>query len=235
MACRTKLTGLDMKSYYSEVLAGERLRACYEAAPKRTQQYLEAEIAFVLERCAPDLSLIELGCGYGRALKTFAAKASLAVGIDTSDASIKMAATYLAGSPSTCLAVMNAADMGFRDRTFDLTLCIQNGISAFHVDPVALFREAVRITKPGGRILFSSYASAFWPDRLEWFEAQAALGLIGPIDREATRDGVIVCRDGFRATTADVEEFRRLARAVGQTANIVEVDDSSLFCEILVG
>jgi hypothetical protein len=34
--------------YYSERLAAERLRACYDLAPPRTSAYLEAEIEFVL-------------------------------------------------------------------------------------------------------------------------------------------------------------------------------------------
>jgi len=95
-------------------------------------------------------------------------------------------------------------------------------------------REAVRLTRSGGLVLFSSYSARFWEARLEWFEAQAAHGLIGEIDREATRDGVIVCKDGFRAVTVDGEGFRRLVEPLGLVPCIVEVDGSSLFCEISV-
>lgn len=87
--------------------------------------------------------------------------------------------------------------------------------------------------RPRVRVLFSGYAARFWPDRLEWFEAQAARGLIGPIDYAATGDGVIVCADGFRATTVGPEEFAELAAALGIEPRIVEVDGSSLFCELV--
>jgi 2-polyprenyl-6-hydroxyphenyl methylase/3-demethylubiquinone-9 3-methyltransferase len=38
---------------------------------------------------------------------------------------------------------------------------------------------------------------------LEWFEIQSAHHLIGEIDYQAAGNEMIVCKDGFRATTAD--------------------------------
>jgi hypothetical protein len=83
-------------------------------------------------------------------------------------------------------------------------------------------------------VLFPSYSERFRAERLKWFEVQAEHGLIGEIDYHATGNGVIVCRDGFRATTIDAEGFRSLAAALGLIPNIIEVDGSSLFCEIVV-
>ena len=45
---------------------------------------------------------------------------------------------------------------------------------------------AVDVTRPGGRVLFSSYAEAFWDHRLAWFRLQAREGLLGEIDEAAT-------------------------------------------------
>lgn len=39
--------------------------------------------------------------------------------------------------------------------------------------------------------------------------------LPGEIDYQATGNGVIVCKDGFRATSADATTFERLAAGVG--------------------
>ena len=223
-----------MKSYYSEVLSAKRLRACYEVAPKRTKQYLDAEISHVFEKVSQEMTVLELGCGYGRVLKKLAIKKCSIIGIDTSIASLKLANEYLTNDLTIHLIAMNAVNMGFSTQSFDLTLCIQNGVSAFHVDQSTLFKEAVRVTRKGGLLLFSSYADEFWPHRMEWFEAQAAEGLIGPIDYEATGNGVIVCKDGFQATTMDGDGFKSLAEKVGQKARIFEVDHSSIFCEIIV-
>jgi len=45
---------------------------------------------------------------------------------------------------------------------------------------------------------------------------------------------MIVCKDGFRATTADRSSFEKLAASVDVIPRITEVDGSSLFCEFIV-
>jgi len=113
---------------------------------------------------------------------------------------------------------------------FDIVVCIQNGISAFHADQKTIFMEALRVCRPGGTVLFSTYAEKFWPHRLEWFRLQAEAGLLGEIDEENTAAGIIVCKDGFTAGTVGPEEFRRLAAGLPATVTLTEVDGSSLFC-----
>ncbi len=225
---------MTVQNYYGVRLAAERLQACYDLAPPRVKTYLEAEVDFVLQKTSSSMVVLELGCGYGRVLHRLIPEVRVAVGVDTSLASLRMAADFLGRSGSLHLAQMDAAYLGFRDHTFDLTICIQNGISAFGVDQQQLFAEAVRVTRSGGTVLFSSYSEKFWAHRLKWFEIQAAQGLIGLIDDQATGDGVIVCKDGFRATTVDAARFRSLAGALDLAAKVYEVDGSSLFCEVTV-
>lgn len=179
--------------------------------------------------------VLELGCGYGRVLGALAEKAAGVVGIDSSASSLGLAAETLGGFSDRRVLAMDAVSLGFADASFDMVVCIQNGISAFKVDQRDLIRESVRVAKPGGIVLFSTYSERFWNDRLEWFELQAAHGLIGEIDREQTRDGNIVCRDGFKATTVGPDDFLALCSSLGIVPRIVEVDGSSLFCEIVVG
>ena len=219
-------------SYYSDRLSADRLRQCYDLAPPRVRQYLEAEIQHVLGRIRHIDFVLELGCGYGRVLERLAAEARNVVGVDTSIASLELAREFLRDRLNCRLLPMNAEALGFGDEVFDVTVCIQNGISAFKVDPEQLLAECLRVTRPGGRVLFSSYAAQFWPHRLEWFQLQSAAGLIGEIDTTATRDGVIVCKDGFRATTVSPDEFRAIAAALDVGCRIEEVDESSVFCEI---
>jgi SAM-dependent methyltransferase len=223
-----------MPGYYTERLAGESLRACYDLAPPRIKAYLEAEIEFVLSRTTPSMLALELGCGYGRVLQRLLPRVRRPFGIDTSLSSLRMAMEYLGRKPSVCLASMDSVQMGFPDRLFDLTICVQNGICAFAVDQQQLFREASRVTRSGGLVMFSSYTPQFWEHRLKWFEIQSAHHLIGEIDYQTTGNGMIVCKDGFRATTADRATFEKLAASLGVAPRITEVDGSSLFCEFVV-
>ena len=219
-------------NYYANRLAGERLRAAYEIASPRVRRYLEAEIAFALRLMNTGDKVLELGCGYGRVLARLAEKASIAVGVDTAVESLALGRRLAPPGLACEYVAMNALETGFRSGEFDFVACVQNGICAFGVDPELLAREALRVTRPGGRAVISSYSERFWPERLAWFEAQSRAGLVGPIDYDRTGGGSIVCADGFRAGTMSPEELLALGGGAGGKARIVEVDGSSVFCVI---
>ncbi len=228
-----------MKNYYSRELSAERLKFCYDIAPPRVKQYLEAEIDFILDRVRPDHSVLELGCGYGRVLLKIAQKVKFAAGIDSSRNSLILMKNILSEKDkrkirNCSLYEMNAAGLGFKDRVFNTVLCIQNGISAFNVNRQELMKEAVRVTSLGGLVIFSSYSEKFWEDRLEWFKIQSKYGLIGEIDYNATKNGIIVSKDGFKATTISPLELRSLASKMMCDYKVMEIDDSSIICEMRV-
>ena len=218
--------------YYKDNLSAEKLRRVYKIAQPRVRQYLDAEMDHVVGRVGPGADVLELGCGYGRILPRLAKKAGTVVGVDTSLGNLALGKLELGALPQCHLVCMDAARLAFRDRKFDWVVCIQNGISAFHVSQRDLIEETLRVTKPGGTVLFSTYSERFWEDRLEWFELQAEAGLLGEIDYDKTGNGVIVCKDGFTATTVSPEDFGILTRGLDADVDLVEVDGSSLFCEV---
>ncbi len=224
-----------MCGYYVDKLSGPRLRQCYQIAPPRVQQYLEAEIQFVLEHLEPQDTVLELGCGYGRVAARLTEPARRVVGIDTSTESIALARQLSGANPRCAFLVMDALTLGFDESMFDKVVCVQNGISAFGVDQEALLLEALRVARPGGQVLFSTYSERFWAHRLQWFEAQAAVGLIGAIDYNKTGNGTILCKDGFRAGIMSPEAWHSLTAALGVDATITEIDESSVWCQIAVG
>ena len=221
-----------MCGYYTEKLAAEHLRKCYEIAPPRVRQYLEAEVAHVLSRIMPDDVVLDLGCGYGRIIPQLSKKARVVIGIDSSYQSLLLGQEMLKGVENCFLLAMNAVRLGFGADLFDAVVCIQNGISAFGVNEKELIAESIRVTKHGGVALFSTYSHKFWEDRLEWFKLQSEAGLLGEIDDEKTGDGVIVCKDGFKAKTVGADRFLSLTSDLNCKVQLVEVDESSLFCEI---
>ena len=195
--------------------------------PPRVRQYLAAEMDHVRAAIGPGDRVLELGCGTGRVLAPLASVAGTAWGVDNAFPSVLLARTR---NPGCHWSVMDAAHLGFAAQCFDVVVGIQNFISACKVPPEDLVRECLRVARPGGRIFLSSYAASFWPHRLAWFRDQADEGLLGALDEAATGNGVIVGKDGFRATTFSPEDFTDLADRLGVAAKIYEVDRSSLFC-----
>jgi SAM-dependent methyltransferase len=233
MQSRSRHERARVTAYYAEKLSGGRLRRCYEIAPERVRQYLEAEVLHALGFLRPGDQVLELGCGYGRIARRLARVAKRVVGVDTAQESLELARRLSEVGDACEFLWMDAVDLRFPDDSFDAVLCLQNGICAFGVDPLRLLKEALRVTREGGIALFSTYSDEFWSERMAWFEAQAAEGLVGRIDRAASRDGVIVCEDGFRAGRLTPDEFRVICSKLGVPANVREVDRSSVFCEMV--
>jgi len=221
-----------MGGYYRKHLVGPDLQRVYALASPRIRRYLRAEIQNVIDRVRGSDRVLEMGCGYGRVLGEIAPHVGRAVGIDIARGNLRSAASYLRAHRNCDLALMNAVQLGFGDAEFDATICVQNGVAAFRVEASRLVAEALRVTREGGWVLFSTYSSRIWPDRLEWFRSQAREGLIGPLDESRTKGGTIVCQDGLRLSTASAEEFRAWFEDQGQSARIREVDQSAVFAEV---
>jgi 2-polyprenyl-6-hydroxyphenyl methylase/3-demethylubiquinone-9 3-methyltransferase len=223
-----------LNHYYTNKLSALKLKQVYEVITPRVQQYLDAEVNHVLQKISSSNLVLELGCGYGRVLSSLANKSKTAIGIDTSLSSLLLGKEIFSDISNCFFAQMNAGQLAFPNHVFDVVVCIQNGISAFHVDVRKLIEESIRVTKQGGLILFSTYSEKFWNHRLEWFQLQSDAKLLGEIDYEKTKNGNIVCKDGFTATTIPPEQFLALTANLNNIkATIEEVDESSLFCEIL--
>jgi len=222
-----------MSDYYSKFLSAERLKLCYDLAPPRISQYLTEEVNFIKQKINAGDYVLELGCGYGRVLEAIRLETKYLFGIDNALENLSYGQKKFLSSGGCFLSTMNAFNLGFHSKIFDLVFCIQNGISAFGGDTELLIKEAIRITKPGGLVLFSSYSDKFWDHRLEWFKIQADYKLIGEIDNDLTGNGTIVCKDGFRATTFNEEKFILLTSGINNEVKTYEIDESSVFCEIL--
>mmetsp|Transcript_40446 Transcript_40446/g.56180 ORF Transcript_40446/g.56180 Transcript_40446/m.56180 type:complete len:255 (+) Transcript_40446:54-818(+) len=244
------------EEYYTKKLSADRLQQCYAVANPRIQQFLDEEIQHVVsiakrwrekekEKGKKDGDddegprVLVLGCGYGREVPPIARESSFVVGIDISPYNIALAKEIQQKEkdfPSNIeYQEMNALHLSFEDETFDIVVCIQNGISAFHIDQKSLIKESLRVlsSKRGGIALFSSYSEKIWDARLEWFYAQSSAGLLGEIDKEKTKNGLIVCKDGFTATTVGPDQFLSLCQGIeGIDVKTLTVDDSSVFCEI---
>lgn len=220
------------EKYYSEKLSANKLMRCYKIASPRIQQYLTAEITFVKKYLTEKSIALELGCGYGRVMKEISPFVREIHGIDTSRESVELAKEYLKENDNHFLYEMDAKNIAFDEKKFDIVIGIQNSISAFKIDPELLIKQCLRITKKEGIILLSSYAEGIWDERLEWFITQSKEGLLGEINYDLTKDGTIICKDGFKATTYSIEEFENLIEKMNLNATIEIVDNSSVFCII---
>ena len=218
-------------NYYATGLNSQKLYQVYQTDYPRVMRYLEAEISFVRDRLSGGESVLELGAGYGRIMKALAPHCGRIVGVDISGANVEFGREYLSGVQNAELLVMDAHDLRL-DSGFDAVLCLQNALSAMKTRPLEYVKVIMAQTLPGGTAFVSSYSAKFWEHRLAWFHEQAGKGLLGEIDTELTRDGVIVCKDGFKATTCTPEELNAVGKVSGHRYELQEVDESFVMLTI---
>lgn len=217
-----------MDNYYAENLNASRLFDVYQTEISRVRQYLEAEIDFVQNALHGSEDVLELGAGYGRIMKDLSPSVGSIVGLDISQDTVRYGRDYLQECKNCTLLAQDVHTLDV-DGLYDVVLCLQNGLSAFKGMDTEVALKALKALKPGGRAYFSSYSMKFWDTRLAWFHEQSAKGLLGEIDTEKTKDGRIVCKDGFAATTYTWEDMERLGIRIGKPYSIHEVDESSVF------
>jgi SAM-dependent methyltransferase len=111
---------------------------------------VDAEIPF-------DASVVDVGCGTGQLACFLALKQRRVLGIDYSQHSLGLAqllAERLA-LPTVEFRRLNLLDWDLPANAFDFVFC--NGVLHHTSDPVGGFRNLVRITKPGGRLIIGLY------------------------------------------------------------------------------
>lgn len=222
------------KNYYAKNLSAKRLYEVYQTRYPQVKAYFDAEISFVKDRLHGTEYVLEMGAGYGRIMKELAPSCRSVIGIDISEDNIAFGQDYLLDVPNAKLVVMDALKIepGTFEAPFDAVLCLQNALSSMKVEPFSFVEKIMALLSPGGSAWISSYSAKFWTHRLAWFQEQAGKGLLGEIDLEQTKNGVIVCKDGFRAVTHSPEQLVEIGKSSGYPYKVQEVNNSSVFLVI---
>ena len=217
----------SMDNYYARKLNSQKLFHVYETQIPRIKQYLQAEIDFVKGNLSKTQNVLEIGAGYGRIVRELASYCKSIVGMDISAESVELGKKYLKDYPNSSIVEMDVHSMEF-PKSFDIILCLQNGLSAMSADSTVI-HKIIDMLASGGTAYFSSYSSKFWNFRLKWFEEQADKGLLEEIDYTKTQNGVIICKGGFKAMTYSPEDFQKIGEKLGYPYQVQEVDESSVF------
>jgi len=156
-------------------LWGTDPQAWADLAEVHNQPLFEA----VLDAAAvgPGTKLLDVGCGSGLALVLARQRGALTSGLDISPGLLAIARGRLPGAD---LREGDMEELPFADQAFDAT----TGINAFQFagDPRHALREAVRVTRPGGRVVASLFAA---PERSQGTIAHVAMSALVPPEQAA--------------------------------------------------
>src|SRR5262245_12753072 len=137
--------------------------------------------------------VLEIGCGAGLDLMSFARAGARVTGVDVSRTALDLAEQYFAVSGALASFVLaDGAALPFPADSFDLVYC--HGVIPFATDPRGIVSEARRVLRSGGEAILMVY------NRHSWVALAACLGMpLGHADAP-----------GFRAYSR--REFVRMLR-----------------------
>ena len=124
----------------------------------------------------PDDDLLDIACGWGEFLVTYAAHARRVAGVDLAPAKVGLARERLAdriADGTAGVVVADAAGLPWPDGSFTAVTCMD--AFPFFPDPRAVLAEMYRVLRPGGRAVMS-FAAEHLP---EGVESRQARGLAG--------------------------------------------------------
>jgi ubiquinone/menaquinone biosynthesis C-methylase UbiE len=159
----------------SESVAAEKdaIRAVYreiaeeydERIPGRTpadRRFVETEMAFIFEKVAPACQVLDLGCGTGRITIPLAQRGCRVTGLDICAAMIaKLRDKATQAGLDVDLREADMEHLPFEANTFDAVTCV---LALMHIPPEsrqAVFLEASRVLKPGGRMIATAKNALF--------------------------------------------------------------------------
>lgn len=214
-------------NYYRNGLNSQKLFKVYDTRIERVRNYLDSEIEYVRETLQGTETVLELGAGYGRIIKELAPYTQSITGIDISEDSVAFGKEYFKDITNAEIITMDVHNITLNNH-YDVVLCLQNGLSSMKLTTNDI-KRIMEFVKDGGKVFFSSYREKFWDVRLQWFQEQANKELLGEVDMEKTKDGVVVCKDGFIATTSSSDDLKNIGETLGYPYEIIKVDESSIF------
>ncbi len=164
--------------------------------------YKENEV--ILKNLDKDDTVLDVGCGLGLHLMLLSKYCSQAVGIDHSDVILKKCRKNIVGFENVKVIQMNARKLEFPDNTFDQTISLFNTFGIMD-DPLPILREMKRVTKKGGRIIFSLYNLESIPERVEFYHRTSL--------EDAHPEGTTIVSGDFYSKTHTDEQLEQLSRA----------------------
>ena len=129
--------------------------------------YKENEV--LIRGLEPNKKVLDVGCGLGTHLLLMHKFCNNLFGVDFSEAVLKYTRKRLEGISNIQIHNMNARHMNFESNTFDQTSCMDATIGNFE-DEIQVLKEMARVTKKGGRVIFSVFNLLSIKERLIFYE-----------------------------------------------------------------
>jgi SAM-dependent methyltransferase len=151
----------EVRSRFSMSGSAKRWSDMYGARIEQAEDHFfrqrcEYTVNHVLAHCAPDATILDLGCGAGPVTGALRERGRHVIALDYSPDMLQLAARRLAGLRGTRggLVQGDSRRLPFADGTLDAVVCL--GVISYVQDYESVLREIRRVLKPDGRLVLST-------------------------------------------------------------------------------
>ncbi len=201
------------------------LDVCYAAAPARIQAALAAELEFVRAALRGSGRVLEIGCGDGRLLESLRDLGREWVGLDLMESYLRFARTSRQVAAGTGFTAGRAGQLPFADGSFDAVLCAQNTFGLLGEEKLPTMREAARVARAGGKVVFVVYSEFSVVPRIEWYTQMRQQGMMAPLDWARSGPELLLTEDGHASECFRRERLEALFAEAGLAARLERVGD----------
>lgn len=207
-------------AFYQDSGRSDFLEVSYSVAPARIQRALAVEVEFLRGQVQGQGEALEVGCGNGRLLEALRQGRRRWVGVDLQPGFLLRARSKGSLGANPRLAAALAWGLPFADASFDVVVCAQNTLGLMGAGKPEALREAKRVTRPGGRLVFVVYSESSLVPRLEWYARMHRRGQMASIDWARSGPELLVTEDGHGSECFRRERLEQLFTAAGLAPEI---------------
>lgn len=194
------------------------------------QKYLALETKYILSRCVPSDTVLEVGCGSGRLLEILAHKVKRIVGVDNSSIQITRARERTSHLPKIEIYQQDGKALEFHDNYFDVSCMTFNTLGSFGNDKTKALEQLCRVTKR--TVLVGVYSEDATPYQLEFYR-KVGFGEVTKIDENITSvrnvNGITITSEKFT-----LSKINLLLQELGVSADICKISNFSYMIDIKI-
>jgi 2-polyprenyl-6-hydroxyphenyl methylase/3-demethylubiquinone-9 3-methyltransferase len=196
-----------------------------EKSSPMAKDWLFKETEFLKNNIPAQQKILDVGCGFGRDIKTLASFSKEIIGIDHQPKMILWAKENLSEYKNTFCFLQDAKKIDFSDNCFDIILCTGNTFGNFGNEKIKVLEEMKRVLKGDGKIIISVYSERAFIERLKGY-----LAVEFPIIKI---DGTTCYTEGnTQSEQFTRQQLEELFSQAGLKSKINELNPISYICEL---
>jgi len=213
-------------SFFARKEQSEFIKRVYDETPAVIRELFLRENEILNQALSSCTRILEVGCGFGRALKTVSRHACY-TGVDLG---LNCVLDAKMNHPERHWVCADGTRLPFRDAEFDAVFLIQNTLGNMEGIETKVIGEAKRVAAPDGKIILSVYSEDSFEIRRLWYDRLVDIGIFGKVWLDSSNPRIARSDTGWSSRCFDTEELKRYFQGLHCSLEINKLDSFLYFC-----